>query len=154
MSLLKTLTAVLFSVFLLSSCSSTSVVSTDVYNEISKIGISIDEGRAEQLYRQELQRLIARDGLNEQQYDLSSVITSSVGDNNMVMTVSFKLYDQTKGEVILAHSFSSSASIGGVSSSFGSSQAENHAQERLSNSLAQKTFGHLMLFFSKRLSVQ
>ena len=150
MSLLKSFFALVSVGFLLTACSSTSVVDKDIYDEISKIGISIDKGRPEQLYRQELQRMISRNGLLDQQYELRSVITSSTGDNNMIMGVSFDLYDQTTGNVILSHSFSSSASIGGVSSTFGSSQAENHARERLSLSLSQKTFGQLMLFFTKR----
>jgi hypothetical protein len=152
MSLLKSLTVVLCIIFLMAGCSSASIVQKAVYDEISKIGVNIDDGRPEQLYRQELQRMISRDGLQPQQYDLNSTITSSIGENNMVMSVKFELYDQTSGDVILNHSFSSSASIGAVSSIFGSSQAEKHAQERLSLSLAQKTFGHLTLFFSKRQS--
>ena len=150
MLLLKSLPAIVFSSFLLLACGSTSVVEKNVYDEISKIGISIDKGRPEQLYRQELQRMISRNGLLPQQYTLRSNISSSTGDNNMIMGISFELYDQNSGEVILTHHFSSSASIGGVPSSFGSSQAENHARERLSFSLAQKTFGQLMLFFTKR----
>jgi hypothetical protein len=152
MLLLRPFTIALFAGVFMAGCGPTSMVQTAVYDEISKIGINIDEGRPEQLYRQELQRIINRNGLQPQQYDLNSTITSSIGDNNMVMSVEFELYKQSTGEVILNHSFSSSASIGAVSSSFGSSQAEKHAQERLSLSLAQKTFGHLMLFFSKRLS--
>ncbi len=152
MLLLRSLTALVLTGFILAGCSTSSVVSNDVYNEISKIGISIDKGRSEQLYRQELQRMISRNGLQPQAYELRTSITSATGDNNMVMTASFELYDQTTGNVILTHSFSSSASIGAVSSSFGSSQAENHAQERLSLNLAQKTFGQLMLFFSDRQS--
>ena len=154
MSLLKSFSAFIFSILILAGCSSTAVVSPEVYSEISKIGISIDKGRAEQLYRQEFQRMISRNGLQDQEYRLSSQISSSVGDNNMVMTVQFELYDQSEGEAILSHSFTSSASIGAVSSSFGSAQAENHAEERLSLSLAQKTYGHLMLFFSQRDSDQ
>ena len=45
MSLLKSLTVAFLSIFLLAGCSSTSVVDTAVYDEISKIGISIDKGR-------------------------------------------------------------------------------------------------------------
>ena len=150
MSLLKSLTVAFLSIFILAGCSSTSVVDTAVYDEISKIGISIDKGRTEQLYRQELQRMISRNGLQDQQYELRSEISSDIGDNNVVMSVKFVLYDQSVGEEILRHGFSSSASIGAVSSTFASSQAEDHAQERLSLILAQKTFGHLMLFFSNR----
>ena len=146
----KSLTVAFLSIILLAGCSSTSVVNTAVYDEISKIGISIDKGRTEQLYRQELQRMINRNGLQDQQYELRSEISSDIGDNNVVMSVKFELYDQSVGEVILSHGFSSSASIGAVSSTFASSQAEDHAQERLSLILAQKTFGHLMLFFSNR----
>ncbi len=152
MSLLKSLLMPVLILFglMIGGCSSTSVVSTEVYDEISKIGISIEKGRSEQLYRQELQRMISQNGVQPEAYELRTKITSSTGDNNMVMSASFELYDQSTGETILTHSFSSSASIGGVSSTFGSSQAENHAQERLSLSLAQKTFGQLMLFFSER----
>lgn len=154
MSLLKSLSTIIWAGFFLLACSAASVVDKDVYDEVSKIRISIDKGRPEQLYRQELQRLISRNGLLPQQYELRSVISSSTGDNNMIMGVQIELYDQTSGEVILTHSFSSSASIGGVPSIFGSSQAENHARERLSLNLAQKTFGQLILFFTKRQSTQ
>jgi hypothetical protein len=152
MSLLKSFFAVLFFGFLTVGCGSTSIIQTAVYDEISKIGINIDEGRPEQLYRQELQRIINRNGLQPQQYDLNCTITSSTGNNNMVMSVEFELYDKITGKTILNHGFSSSASIGAVSSSFGSSQAKKHAQERLSLNLAQKTFSHLILFFNKHQS--
>lgn len=154
MLLLKSLSVIVLSSVFLLGCSSASVIEKNVYDEISKIGITIDKGRPEQLYSQELQRMINRNGLLPQQYELRNKISSSIGDNNMIMGVSFQLYDQNSGKTILSHSFSSSASIGGVSSSFGSSQAENHARERLSLSLAQKTFGHLMLFFTKQQAAQ
>ena len=150
MSLLKSLFTVICAGFLLSACSSTALVDQSVYDEISKISVSIDKGRSEQLYRQELERLISRNGLQPERYQLRSKITSSSGDNIMVMVVSFTLYDQETGETVLSHRFSSSASTGGVSSLFGSAQAENHAKERLSLSLAQKTFGQLTLFFSQK----
>ena len=149
MSSLKLATLILPIIITLAGCTSAQI-DPAIYEQISKIQIKIKNGRPEQLYRLELQRLINRNGSLPQQYDLNTEISSSESEDSTTMTVKFTLYDQAKGKNILTKSLSSSASIGAVESRFGEAQARLHAQERLSLTLAQKTFGHLILFFSKQ----
>ena len=68
----------------------------------------------------------------------------------MDMTIKYTVYDQTKGEIIINKSVSSSVSIGAVSSEFGEEQAFIHAEERLSINLAQKIYQRLLVFFSQQ----
>lgn len=151
MLLLRSISALIFSVFLLSACAGTSFISDAVNQEMGKIRVVTDKGRAEQLFRQEFERLSARHAISDEQYKLNTEISSSRGDNNMVMVVRYSLYDTEMGEVVTSHSFSSSASIGGVSSIFGEDQATVHASERLSKNLAIKVFNHLTLYFTRNL---
>ena len=148
MLLLKKIAAVLaLSVVLtmaLTACVTT--IDDQTYTEISMIEVNTSEGRAEQLFRQEIDRLIKPQ--SDSRYDLSAKIRSSRGDNSMDMTISYTVYDQTKGEIIINKSVSSSVSIGAVSSEFGEEQAFIHAEERLSINLAQKIYQRLLVFFN------
>jgi len=119
----------------------------DVQQQLQQLTINTTEGRTEQLFRQEMERLIGeRIG---SRYDLSATITSSRSDNSMTMRVQYSLYDQEIGEILISKSVSSSASIGGVSSEFGEEQAFLHAEERLSINLAQKVYKRLLLYFTR-----
>ena len=148
MLLLKKIAAVLalsvVSTMALTACVTT--IDDQTYTEISKIEVNTSEGRAEQLFRQEIDRLIKPQ--SDSRYDLSAKIRSSRGDNSMDMTISYTVYDQTKGEIIINKSVSSSVSIGAVSSEFGEEQAFIHAEERLSINLAQKIYQRLLVFFN------
>jgi len=125
-------------------------LSVDTQAQLQQLTITTDDGRTEQLFRQEIERLIGdRSGAR---YDLSASITSSRGDNSMTMTVRYSLYDQEMGEILINKSVSSSASIGGVSSEFGEEQAFLHAEERLSINLAQKVYQRLLLYFTRAAS--
>lgn len=148
MLLLKKIAAVLalsvVSTMALTACVTT--IDDQTYTEISMIEVNTSEGRAEQLFRQEIDRLIKPQ--SDSRYDLSAKIRSSRGDNSMDMTISYTVYDQTKGEIIINKSVSSSVSIGAVSSEFGEEQAFIHAEERLSINLAQKIYQRLLVFFN------
>ena len=150
MLLLKKIVAVL-ALTIASSMALTGCVSTiddQTYNEISMITVKTPEGRVEQLFQKELERLIKPQSDNR--YDLSARISSSRGDTSMAMTIKYTVYDQTKGEIIINKSVSSSVSIGAVSSEFGEEQAFIHAEERLSINLAQKIYQRLLVFFSQQ----
>ena len=150
MLLLKKIVAVL-ALTIASSMALTGCVSTiddQTYNEISMITVKTPEGRVEQLFQKELERLIKPQ--SDSRYDLSARISSSRGDTSMAMTIKYTVYDQTKGEIIINKSVSSSVSIGAVSSEFGEEQAFIHADERLSINLAQKIYQRLLVFFSQQ----
>ena len=138
---------VVIAALLLSGCITTGQVPDKAYTELHQTRITTDNGRTEQLFRQEMERLIKP--ITPTRYDLSVKIVSSRGDNTMTMTTTYSLYDQTAGKVIVSKSLSSSASIGAVTSEFGEEQAFVHAEERLSISLAQKIHQRLLLFFSQ-----
>ena len=150
MLLLKKIVAVL-ALTIASSMALTGCVSTiddQTYNEISMITVKTPEGRVEQLFQKELERLIKPQ--SDSRYDLSARISSSRGDTSMAMTIKYTVYDQTKGEIIINKSVSSSVSIGAVSSEFGEEQAFIYAEERLSINLAQKIYQRLLVFFSQQ----
>lgn len=150
MLLLKKIVAVL-ALTIASSMALTGCVSTiddQTYNEISMITVKTPQGRVEQLFQKELERLIKPQ--SDSRYDLSARISSSRGDTSMAMTIKYTVYDQTKGEIIINKSVSSSVSIGAVSSEFGEEQAFIHAEERLSINLAQKIYQRLLVFFSQQ----
>ena len=150
MLLLKKIAAVV-ALTIASSMALTGCVSTiddQTYNEISMITVKTSEGRVEQLFQKEIERLIKPQ--SDSRYDLSARISSSRGDTSMAMTIKYTVYDQTKGEIIINKSVSSSVSIGAVSSEFGEEQAFIHAEERLSINLAQKIYQRLLVFFSQQ----
>ena len=150
MLLLKKIIAVL-ALTIASSMALTGCVTTiddQTYNEISMITVKTPEGRVEQLFQKEIERLIKPQ--SDSRYDLSARISSSRGDTSMAMTIRYTVYDQTKGEIIINKSVSSSVSIGAVSSEFGEEQAFIHAEERLSINLAQKIYQRLLVFFSQQ----
>jgi hypothetical protein len=151
MSLRKPMLNLLIAVFAMLSLSGcVTSLSMDTQAQLQQLTITTDDGRTEQLFRQEIERLIGdRSGTR---YDLSASITSSRGDNSMTMTVRYSLYDQEMGEILINKSVSSSASIGGVSSEFGEEQAFLHAEERLSINLAQKVYQRLLLYFTRAAS--
>ena len=150
MLLLKKIVAVLALTIASSMALTGCVTSIDdqTYNEISMITVKTPEGRVEQLFQKEIERLIKPQ--SDSRYDLSARISSSRGDNSMAMTIRYTVYDQTKGEIIINKSVSSSVSIGAVSSEFGEEQAFIHAEERLSINLAQKIYQRLLVFFSQQ----
>jgi len=148
MSLRKPMLNLLIAVFAMLSLSGcVTSLSVDTQAQLQQLTITTDDGRTEQLFRQEIERLIGDQ--SGARYDLSASITSSRGDNSMTMTVRYSLYDQELGEILINKSVSSSASIGGVSSEFGEEQAFLHAEERLSINLAQKVYQRLLLYFTR-----
>jgi len=151
MSLRKPMLNLLIAVFAMLSLSGcVTSLSVDTQAQLQQLTITTDDGRTEQLFRQEIERLIGDQ--SGARYDLSASITSSRGDNSMTMTVRYSLYDQELGEILINKSVSSSASIGGVSSEFGEEQAFLHAEERLSINLAQKVYQRLLLYFTRAAS--
>ena len=150
MLLLKKIAAVL-ALTIVSSMALTACVTTiddQTYSEISMITVKTSEGRVEQLFQKEIERLIKPQ--NDSRYDLSAQISSSRSDNSMAMTIKYTVYDQTKGKIIINKSVSSSVSIGAVTSEFGEEQAFIYAEERLSINLAQKIYQRLLVFFSQQ----
>ena len=149
MSLLKPIVAVL-GITLLSACANSLQINEAVYEEIGSVTVSVNKSRPAQLFQQEFERMVTLNGKQKPRYRLETELTSNRGTNTMVVTVSYNLYDPETGKFLTSNKFSSSASIGGVTSSFGSDQVAIHARERLSRNLAQKTYNKLLVFFNRR----
>ena len=82
MSLRKPMLNLLIAVFAmlsLSGCVTSLLVDTQA--QLQQLTITTDDGRTEQLFRQEIERLIGDQ--SGARYDLSASITSSRGDNSM-----------------------------------------------------------------------
>jgi len=114
---------------------------------LGQISVETQTGRTEQLYRQRLEHLLARSGNAETLYHLKAIISVSYPTDAVDMTARITVYDQKEGREVMNFSIMTSASIGAVTSLFGSEEAKANARERLAASLAEKTYQRLFLFF-------
>ena len=115
-------------------------------------------GREGQLYGRELRKLLHIGGKAVENYKLSSSIAVSVsntlsvqGSNStlkkMTLAVSFELLNLTNGEILIADSITTDATLGAVTSLYGQDKSETHARERLAILLAQRVVRRLQLYF-------
>jgi len=116
---------------------------------LGQIRVEIASERIEQIYRQRLERLLARSERGEGRYTISVKMTASYPTDAVEMTASIRLYDQKEGRDLMNTSFKTSASVGAVASLFGAEEAKANARERLAASLAEKTYHRLFLYFSQ-----
>ena len=130
-------------------CVATDPSSSAYREELGKISVSADNSRMSQLYTQKLNRLLNRHVRGEGQYDLNASLKSSDSDDVVNMSATISLYDRNLGKTVATKSLSSSASIGAVSSLFGSEEAKRHARERLAGYLADKSYHYLLLHFAR-----
>jgi len=136
----------------LSACAAGSGTSPDTSRFDPRLGqiiVDTDSGRTEQIFRQRLERLLARSGTVEPLYRLATQISTSYPTDAVDMTARVTLYDQKEGVDLLTISLKASASVGAVTSLFGSEEAKANARERLAAHLAEKTYQRLLLYFSQ-----
>jgi len=115
---------------------------------LGQISVENQTGRTEQIFRQQLERLLARSGSGETIYHLKAMISTSYPTDAVDMTAHITLYDQLEGREVMNFSIMTSASVGAVTSLFGSEEAKANARERLAASLAEKTYHRLFLYFN------
>ena len=115
-----------------------------------QIEVRTNDNREGQLFRHEIERLLARSPAGETRYELNTNIRLTYPKDAVDMIVRIELYDRQTGQNVLQKNLRSSASVGGVASLYGSEAAKNNARERLAISSAQKAYRYLMLYFSRQ----
>jgi len=115
---------------------------------LGQISVETQTGRTEQIFHQQLERLLARSGRAEKVYHLKAMISTSYPTDAVDMTAHITLYDQLEGREVMNFSIMTSASVGAVTSLFGSEEAKANARERLAASLAEKAYQRLFLYFN------
>ena len=134
----------------LAGCVATHPSSSAYRGELGGISVSAGDSRMSQLYTQQLNRLLARHDTGESLYQLDVDLKSSESSDAVTMSAAISLYDRKEGRTVDVKSLSSSASIGAVSSLYGSEEAKRHARERLAGHLADKSYHYLLLYFSRK----
>ena len=122
---------------------------TTYREELAKVTVSAGNSRIGQLYSHKLDHLLNRHGNGESRYELNVTLNSSESSDAVTMSAAISLYDRSTGETIATKSLNSSASVGAVSSLYGSEEAKRHASERLAGHLADKSYHYLLLHFSR-----
>ena len=133
----------------IAGCVTTDPSSPSYRAELGWIAVDIEGTRIGQLYSQRLNRLLNRHERGETVYELDVVLTSSDSSDAVTMSAAIGLYDQRVGRTVAEKSISASASVGAVSSLYGSEEAKRHARERLAGHLADRTYQYLLLHFSR-----
>ena len=125
---------------------------------LQQIAVKDVLGREGQLYGRELRKLLHIGGKAVESYELSSSISVSASNTlsvqganstlkKMTMAVSFELRNLTNGEMLIADSITTDATLGAVTSLYGQDKSETHARERLAILLAQRVVRRLQLYF-------
>ena len=133
----------------IAGCVTTDPSSPSYRAELGWITVDVEGTRIGQLYSQRLNRLLNRHERGETVFELDVVLTSSDSSDAVTMSASIGLYDQRVGRTVAEKSISASASVGAVSSLYGSEEAKRHARERLAGDLADRTYQYLLLHFSR-----
>ena len=133
----------------IAGCVATHASSPSYRGELGGISVSAGNSRMSQLYTQKLNRLLDRHGRGDSLYQLDVSLKSSESKDAVTMSAAISLYDRTEGRTVATKSLSSSASVGAVSSLYGSEEAKRHARERLAGHLADKSYHYLLLHFSR-----
>ena len=134
---------------IVAGCVTTDPSSPSYRAELGWITVDVEGTRIGQLYSQRLNRLLNRHERGETVFELDVVLTSSDSSDAVTMSASIGLYDQRVGRTVAEKSISASASVGAVSSLYGSEEAKRHARERLAGDLADRTYQYLLLHFSR-----
>ena len=136
-------------VLTLAGCSTTHPSSSAYREELGGVSITVDTSRIGQLYSQKLNLLLNRHHRSGDLYELDVSLNSAESSDVVTMSAHISLYDRNQGKTIATKSLSSSASIGAVTSLYGSEEAKRHARERLAGHLADKSYHFLLLHFSR-----
>ncbi len=154
------ITSLVLFTLVVSGCSDVGIRQLDsgIQKKLKMIAVEDISSRNGQLYSRELRNLIHIGGKTNEKYLLTTKISvnssgtlSAAGAGStlkrMTTVAAFTLYDKESGKKLLIGSVTGDASFGTVSSLFGQSKAESHAQERLAILLAQRVVRRLQLYF-------
>ena len=140
--------AVMF--FLISGCSSVERLNPDDVNALGQIDVTTASQRSDQIFRQNLNLLLARHPQGDIRYRLTSSISQSQSDTSTTVKLTYALYDQTTGKTVITESLSLNATFGAVSSLYGQDIAATQAQERLAKQLSEQVYMELLAYFTNR----
>jgi len=136
--------------FLISGCSSVERLNPDDVNALGQIDVTTASQRSDQIFRQNLNLLLARHPQGDIRYRLTSSISQSQGDTSTTVILTYALYDQKTGETVITESLSLNATFGAVSSLYGQDIAATQAQERLAKQLSEQVYMELLAYFTNR----
>jgi hypothetical protein len=136
--------------FLISGCSSVERLNPDDVNALGQIDVSTASQRSDQIFRQNLNLLLARHPQGDIRYHLTSSISQSQSDTSTTVKLTYALYDQKTGETVISESLSLNATFGAVSSLYGQDIAATQAQERLAKQLSEQVYMELLAYFTNR----
>ncbi len=122
----------------------------DDVKALGQIDITTASERSDQIFRQNLNLLLARHPKDEIRYRLTSSISQSQSDTSTTVRLTYVLYDQNTGEAIISKSLSLNATFGAVSSLYGQDIAATQAQERLAKQLSEQVYLELLAYFTNR----
>lgn len=152
--LLSRLFALCVACLFLAGCGATLSEQNPAFEKLGQVTVNTENSRQGQLFRHEMERLLARHDEQNPRYEVSADISFSYPEDAVDMKVVIAVYDTLTGQNILNKTFLSSASVGGVASLYGSEAAKNNALERLAVNSAQKAYRYLVLFFSQQGDLQ
>ena len=138
--------------FIATSCDTTSRLNPDDIPALGQIEITSTATRSHQIFRQNLQRLLARTTQANPRYRLDANITQAQSETAITVRLNYQLYDQSDGKTLIADRISLSASFGAVSSLFGQDIAATQAQERLAVQLSEQIYLKLLAYFTNTKS--
>ena len=136
--------------FLISGCSSVERLNPDDVNALGQIDVTTASQRSDQIFRQNLNLLLARHPQGDIRYRLISSISQSQSDTSTTVKLTYALYDQKTGETVISESLSLNATFGAVSSLYGQDIAATQAQERLAKQLSEQVYMELLAYFTNR----
>ena len=136
--------------FLISGCSSVERLNPDDVNALGQIDVTTASQRSDQIFRQNLNLLLARHPQGDIRYRLTSSISQNQSDTSTTVILTYALYDQKTGETVITESLSLNATFGAVSSLYGQDIAATQAQERLAKQLSEQVYMELLAYFTNR----
>ena len=136
--------------FLISGCSSVERLNPDDVNALGQIDVTTASQRSDQIFRQNLNLLLARHPQGDIRYRLTSSISQNQSDTSTTVILTYALYDQKTGETVITERLSLNATFGAVSSLYGQDIAATQAQERLAKQLSEQVYMELLAYFTNR----
>ena len=130
------------------SCDATSRLNPQDIPALGQIEITAATSRSHQIFRQNLQRLLARTPQTQPRYRLDANITQTQSETSTRLILNYQFYDQQTGKSLITDRINLSASFGAVSSLFGQDIAANQAQTRLAVQLSEQIYLKLLAYFT------
>ena len=133
---------------IVASCDATSRLNPNDIAALGQIEITANPTRPHQIFRQNLQRLLARTTQTNRRYRLDANITQSQSETSTTLRLNYQFYDQQDGTTLITDRIRLSASFGAVSSLFGQDIAATQAQTRLAVQLSEQIYLKLLTYFT------